>query len=608
MQNMVDPSAYAHDTAAPALGFSRRGLLSTAGAVLGAGAIGPLSGLSTRTAAAQPAAGTPGLAELPTVSQGTALDQHLRRHTLEVRVRLAQANAAAPAPPHPDNGDEARYANKLGSDTRGLPHDQRGEVDPAAWRTAVAAYESGDPAEFEKIPLGGTRKQANPLASLAVNLIGLDPTQFAIPVPATLASAARAAEAVELYWKSLLRDVPFTAYRDDTGNRDVIAAVDELNRLADFQGPKADGRVTPQTLFRGSAFYVDRSDPSGRTGRWAVPPGALEGPMVSQFLYRDTPYSSQFIPARMRTSKPESEFLTDYAEWLRVQNGAAPSGRVQYDPVLRYIANGRDLGQYTHVTPPAAAWAAAIQLAMPSSEAEPRYGGMFPAARPAFAPANPYPRSRTQAGGSGSFGLPYVHSLIGLAISRATRFSVWQKYWVHRTLRPEAYGGLVHLRLAGGAQDYPLHDSILGSQALERSRAKQGTHLLAHIYPEGSPMHPAYPGSAAINAATCVTLLKAFYDETREIPNPVQPDPNDPERLVPYTGPALTVGGELNKLALNYGSSRAWAGIHWRSDAAASLPLGEDLAISMLREEKATLREPFDGFSFTRFDGTRVTI
>jgi hypothetical protein len=44
------------------------------------------------------------------------------------------------------------------------------------------------------------------------------------------------------------------------------------------------------------------------------------------------------------------------------------------------------------------------------------------------------------------------------------------------------------------------------------------------------------------------------------------------------------------------------------SGSAASLPLGEELAISLLREEKATLREPFDGFSFTRFDGTRVTI
>jgi len=88
----------------------------------------------------------------------------------------------------------------------------------------------------------------------------------------------------------------------------------------------------------------------------------------------------------------------------------------------------------------------------------------------------------------------------------------------------------------------------------------------------------------------------------------VQPDPSDPTKLVPYQGPPLTVGGELNKLALNYGSGRTAGGIHWRSDAAASYAQGEALVISLLREQRATFREPFDGFSFTRFDGTRVTV
>ena len=85
-------------------------------------------------------------------------------------------------------------------------------------------------------------------------------------------------------------------------------------------------------------------------------------------------------------------------------------------------------------------------------------------------------------------------------------------------------------------------------------------------------------------------------------------DPADPTRLVPWQGAPLTVGGELNKLALNYGSGRSWAGIHWRSDAAAAYAQGEALVISLLREQKATFAEPFEGFSFTRFDGTRITI
>ncbi|KYG08112.1 hypothetical protein BE21_25625 [Sorangium cellulosum] len=68
------------------------------------------------------------------------------------------------------------------------------------------------------------------------------------------------------------------------------------------------------------------------------------------------------------------------------------------------------------------------------------------------------------------------------------------------------------------------------------------------------------------------------------------------------------MGGELNKLATNAAFGRNWAGIHWRTDAAASLALGEAVAIGLLRDERRTFREPFDGFTFTRFDGTRITI
>jgi hypothetical protein len=175
-------------------------------------------------------------------------------------------------------------------------------------------------------------------------------------------------------------------------------------------------------------------------------------------------------------------------------------------------------------------------------------------------------------------------------------------------VRPEAYGGLAHQRLANGVSDYPLHDDFLRSKVLERSRAKNGTYLLAQTYPEGAPFHSTYPGGATSVGAVTATLLKAFFDESRPMPDPVQPDPTDPTRLVPYKGPQLMIGGELNKLAVNFGFGRNWAGIHWRSDAAASMVIGEEVAISILRDERAALREAFDGFSFTRFDGSRVTV
>lgn len=564
----------------------------------GLGVAGAMLGPDTPSANAQPA--------LAATDTARSYDESFRKRAVELRQSLAREIAQTPIPPHPTNGDERRYPNQIGTDTRGLPHNERGEVDPAAWRAAAAAFASRDPAEFEKIPLGGTRRLVNPVGTLAVSLEGLNASQFQLPAAPALASATRAADAIEIYWQSLLRDVPFSEYRDDTGNADIRAAVDELNRLLEFNGPKLDGRVTPQTLFRGRVAYVDPNDPSGATPRWVTPPGVLDGPVVSQFLYRDVPLGNQSLPARIRTYQAVPDFLTKPEEWLHVQNGNAPRERIAYDATRRYIANGRDLGAYAH-SAAAFNFIANQLLGSGASAADPAHGGIFPG-NTGLAPNNPYRRSKTQDGGAGTFSGPYFQAVINLAISNAIRINYYQKWYEQRILRPEAFAGLVQQRLAHKASDYPIHESFLGSQALERSRARHGSYLLGHIFPEGAPLHSSYPGGAAIIAAVTVTLLKAFYDESKEFPNPVQPDPADPTRLVPYQGPPLTVGGELNKAALNYAGGRTWGGIHWRSDAAVSFAQGENLVISILREQKATFAEPFEGFSFTRFDGTKVTI
>jgi hypothetical protein len=451
----------------PAL--TRRRLLGGAGIAVGA-VIAPLPDM-------------PGVG--PAAAQGVSaeprpLDAAFRRRALEVRDACARAFDTIPVAPHPANGDESRYPNKIGSDTRGLPHDKRGEVDQAAWQALFAACQSGDPADFEKIPLGGTRRLVNPLGTLAVSLSGINPTQIGIPPAPALASAERAGEAVEVYWQALLRDVPLTELRDGTENRDVLAAADELSRLPDFRGPKADGRVTPGTLFRSSALYFDAADPKGRS---VTPPGVLDGPLISQFLLRDVPYGSQWIGARIRTASPASEFLTEYEEWLATQNGEAPRGKTQFDPTPRYIATGRDLAEYVHSNP-AFFWAASLLLATASGP-DPRYAGLYPLAQPASYPSNPYRRSKNQTAAGASFGLPYVQAVLAEGTSYATRGSYWQKYFVHRAVRPEAYGGLAHHRLANGASDYPLHHAFLRSDALGRSKAKYGTYLLSQTYPEG---------------------------------------------------------------------------------------------------------------------------
>jgi hypothetical protein len=142
---------------------------------------------------------------------------------------------------------------------------------------------------------------------------------------------------------------------------------------------------------------------------------------------------------------------------------------------------------------------------------------------------------------------------------------------------------------------------------LDRLYSKSGTYLLPMAFPEGSPAHPSYGAGHATVAGASVTLLKAWFDESYVIPNPVQPAP-DGLSLEPYTGAPLTVGGELNKLASNVAIGRNIAGVHWRSDATESLKLGELIAINILKDQKSTYNEEFGGFTLTKFDGTTITV
>jgi hypothetical protein len=91
-------------------------------------------------------------------------------------------------------------------------------------------------------------------------------------------------------------------------------------------------------------------------------------------------------------------------------------------------------------------------------------------------------------------------------------------------------------------------------------------------YPEGCPTHPAYPADHAVIAGACVTVLKAFFNESFIIPSPVVASP-DGRSLMPYAGSNLTVGGELNKLAADIAFGRNTASVHWRSDGVKWLKL-----------------------------------
>jgi membrane-associated phospholipid phosphatase len=220
---------------------------------------------------------------------------------------------------------------------------------------------------------------------------------------------------------------------------------------------------------------------------------------------------------------------------------------------------------------------------------------------------NPYNFSRNQVG-FGTFGAPHLLSLVTEVATRALKAVWYQKWFVHRRLRPEEFGGLVHLQLTG-ARDFPIDREILDSVVVKRTFERFGSYLLPQAFPEGSPTHPAYGSGHATVAGACVTILKAWFDESFVLADPVMAD-RDGTALVPYTAPdagTLTVGGELNKLAANIANARNIAGVHWRTDFSEAVLLGEQVALGVLRELVQSTHEQAS-FTINLFDGTTVTI
>ena len=509
-------------------------------------------------------------------SQGHAATTYGRTRAFQaytIRRNAAQAELDLPLVDHRHNGDEQTYSNRIGSYSKALPHNSLGEVDPAAYSLYLSALRSGEPSDFEDIPLGGNTRLTNPQAGLAFGLEGTDSGNLAEPPPPSLGSQERADEAVENYWMALLRDVPFTAYATDP---EVAQAAAELTKLASFTGPRMHGRVTPQTLFRGFTA------------------GDVVGPYLSQYLLQTVYMGALPIAQRYATYPRGIDYMTDFGSWLAVQNGEGPFVANVFDPELRYLRDGRGVSAFVHVDLLYQAYFMAMLWLLRNA---------------AFNAGNPYNSSRTQAG-FGTFGGPHINVLMTEVCAYALRAQWFQKWWVHRALRPEAFGGLVENTKTGGAR-YPLHPDVLNYHAVAKTFERFGSYLLPIAFPEGSPTHPSYGSGHATVAGASVTVLKAFFNTDRVVfPDPVV-SADDGLSLEPYEGAdagQMTLTGELNKLASNIAQARNIAGVHWRSDATQAMLLGEAVAISVLRDQRKCYNESFAGFTFTKLDGTRVTI
>jgi hypothetical protein len=506
-----------------------------------------------------------------------------------VRVEAANFQRTQPLPEHPDNGDEARYPSRFASYTKALPHDALGDVNTTEYNKLLAAVASGNPADFEAITLGGPRKLSNPQAAYAYQLEGADSHALAIAPAPTFASRETSGEMEELYWMALTRDVSFRDYASRP--QGIAEALQRLNLLGVYRGPRQNGQVTPDTLFRDTL------------------PGSTVGPFISQFLLQDVPYGTQTLTQRISTRVAGDDRVFTFDEWLRIQNGQQPSQPEALDPTPRYIRNGRDLAEFVHHDFPlqSSLNAALIISGRYDTDRDPK------SSPPVHDPNNPY-RNYLKQDAFATFGNADGQDFIG-RIMKLALLGVWfQKWQVHRRLRPEEFGGRVHNTKAG-TRTYPVNAELLGSPVLqrifERNKALNGgtggTYLLNQAFPEGSPIHPAYGSGHSTYVGAGVTMLKAFYGPDVAVKNPVVPSA-DGLSLVPYTGPSLRVDNELDKLAMNIGIGRLFAGVHWRSDHEHAVRLGELIALRVLQDLARTYNEDFAGFQVRTFTGNVLTI
>ncbi|MEL6337710.1 MAG: vanadium-dependent haloperoxidase [Pseudomonadota bacterium] len=591
-----------------------------------------------------------------------------RQAALAYRIEAANTAFNRDHPKHKANGDEERYAeaNYAMSFTKGLPHSSTTGLivdrrDFEAFRKAIDegfidAFSTSVPVAIACTGLDRRRWEA-PTAGLVFELEGPDPQAVSMAPAPALGSDELAYEMAEVYELALLRDQPFSAFRAGAGNAVMAAAINDLNSMPydpSAPAPQADGSQRPRTTEGGAL--------TEQTAFRGSSPGVAVGPYLSQFMFIGNAsvdaavsdgrinFGPQQIDQRVPVAAAQ-DYMTSIADWLEVQRGcetrnntelfvnpANSNPAFQGPAARRFMCCPRDLATYVHDDALYQAYlnACLILLGM-GSPFDPGFSnlagqkddGVDLGALFRVEPGGSHVEIARQAGGFALFGGPHILTLVTEVATRALKAVRFQKFNVHIRLRPETLAG--RIELAGAIETAHPHIgspfSDLGTAVaptLAKVQAVTGNNLLPMAFQEGSPMHPAYGAGHATVAGACVTILKAFFDTSavfvrrgsREaFLRPVAGDtllayaPDDAgATLVAETGTALTLEGELNKLAANISIGRNMAGVHYYSDYYDSLRMGEEIAIGMLEEQALGYKtDPFV-LSVPTFDGDVVRI
>ena len=412
---------------------------------------------------------------------------------------------------------------------------------------------------------------------------------------------------------------------DKNDVKKIIKVTEELKKLNWFSGKKL--KLSAQE----EARRCNREFPTPSNAFRGITKGDEIGPYLSQFLLmgsagvnsndaeRDVSeglisFGAISIDQKVRTAAPEN-YMTKWEQWLDVQNAASVGGKEEYVQGAggrRFIHTPRDLATYVHYDALYEAYFNACLILLGKGVA--------------FDPGIPYQEddTRDHQQGFAHFGGPHILTLVTEVATRALKAVRFQKYNVHRRCRPEVLAARItradqlsditnefakmrdEIGTAAGSILHEI-DSLNGDLYENENKPKTDkNYLLPMAFTEGSPMHPAYGAGHATVAGACVTVLKAFFD-CNSIFKPDGINANKAyvsvengtklelatvyDQLGNITN--LTVEGELNKLASNISIGRDWAGVHYFTDYYESILMGEQIAISILEEQKLLFKETF---------------
>ena len=374
--------------------------------------------------------------------------------------------------PHPTNGEEGDYNNRyIGNYSKGLKHfpltnSRAGEVDPDE-------YDKLREGDFDDIifinPPNEAVKLTNPQAGLAFDLEGPDSHDMGIRKPPRIdkKEGEAAGEMAELYWMALCRDILFRDYDGSNPTTPVPQAISDavydldsntnyrdfphievglLTEIGDdigdkifatkFEIPVEARSISKTTIFRGFTK------------------GDRKGPYISQFLWKDVPWGTQLLEQiqfelnmyDFTGVKKGKDYLTDYARWLKIQDGFKDVDFMtddinNVDKFKRHILTGRDIAYYVHRDQLYQAYLHACLILLGEKypfDPDCPFDSLLPYQDPSEFPTEM---------GFITFGGPHILSLVTEVATRAAKAVWYQKWFIHRRLRPEAFGGLIHRQL-----------------------------------------------------------------------------------------------------------------------------------------------------------------